>query len=112
MSRANAGLNADYMKIDRKLPEVDVPKGALVEVDMSENFSLSSSGNGVMTSVNVVCLDEPATSFPHHKDVRLLSTMTSPEDDKEAKVKLSVVFKVVKYIKSWKTLAKLVDLYL
>ncbi len=49
----NVGLNSDYMRIQTDLPEVDVPKGTLVRIDL--DCHLGSMKNGI--SVTVISVD-------------------------------------------------------
>ena len=78
LANVTSGINREYMRTYADLPEFDVPKGALVEVDPdSLDFKMS---------LNVICLDGVGSLHPKWP-------LSETSDENESLVKLSVIFK-------------------
>ena len=80
---------SDNGDISTDLPEVDVPKGTLVELDVEGSFN-GAFGSG-SSSITVVCLDQIE---PQVDETNLLRS-PHQTDMEQSKIKLAVVFKVI-----------------
>jgi len=88
----------NYMRITNDLPEVDVPKGTLVEIDVDGflNNRKNPSSNCISNSVSVVCIDDVASE--ESQDLlfktrdRDRNHLDSSQENK-AKIKFAVTFK-------------------
>lgn len=61
LERAQVGLNTDYLRVHRCLPEVDVEKGSLVQVDPLGGPLPGMQGpseSSKVCSVTVICADQ------------------------------------------------------